>query len=147
MKQPVLKLRLVYGLLPHTPDNDYRVRHSADAYEAPKNSEGGDSLPWSTHKRRQEKSDAKMDDRGAGKRGTGLGHTCCRPFSNQRQHDELQSDQRARGGPNDYVKAVPLGEFLHDDAHSPNRWKRYANSGPASPSYASCATSSATGSV
>jgi hypothetical protein len=90
----------------------------------------------------------------------GLGRACRWPLGNQREDNELQSDQGSGGRPDDDVEAVPLGEFGHDEIHSDghfsivifrqsslNRSRRYANSGPPSPWYASWATSRANGSV
>jgi hypothetical protein len=52
-----------------------------------------------------------MNDRWAAKCGTGLSPTDSRPLGNERQDDELQSNESARGRPDNYVEAVPFGDF------------------------------------
>src|SRR5258706_14457189 len=47
------------------------------------------------------------------KGGASLRRPYWRPFGNQRQHNKLQSDQRAGRGANDYIEVTPLGEFWH----------------------------------
>jgi len=47
MKQPVLKLRRVYGLYSHTPSHDDLVHHSNEAQYSPKNRGAGESMPRS----------------------------------------------------------------------------------------------------
>lgn len=54
-----------------------------------------------------------MNDGGRREGCAGILLSACRPLRDQRQHDELESNQRSRGGADDDVEAVPLREFRH----------------------------------
>ena len=56
-----------------------------------------------------------MDDHRRDERGAGLRHAQRRPLGEQREHDELQPDQRARGRADDDVEALPFRKLCHDD--------------------------------
>ena len=117
MKQPILELWLIYGLLPHAPNYDHCVHYSADTHEPPEICGHGDRLPWSAQKRRHQQNGAEMNDRRRCKRGTGLWRAYGWPLGDERHDDKLQSDQGARGRSDTYIEAIPFGHLRHDAAH------------------------------
>src|SRR5262245_128894 len=54
-----------------------------------------------------------MNNAGCGKSCAGIRRRDSRPLREKRQHDELQSDQRARRRPNDYVEVLPSIQWCH----------------------------------
>ena len=67
-------------------------------------------MPWRTQNPCQQQYGPKVDDGRSRKGMAGLRRTCSHgPAGNERQDDELQSNQGARRGPDDYVEILPRG--------------------------------------
>src|SRR5215472_13472143 len=74
---------------------------------------------------RQKQGGTEMNDGGTAKSSASLSHSFCRPVGNQREDDELQSDQRAGRRSDDDVEVVPSGEFCHGFASAFLRYLSY----------------------
>jgi len=110
MKQPIFEHRLVCALPEHPADYNCRVRYPAEAEHAPQNCSRMDLLPRRTQNSSLQQYGAKVDNgrrrkcmsrlRSAGSNG---------PAGNERQDDELQSNQGARRRSDNYVEILPHG--------------------------------------
>ena len=54
-----------------------------------------------------------MNDRRRAERAAGFRGPSRRPLRDERHHDELQPDERARGRADDHVEAFPMPELRH----------------------------------
>lgn len=114
MKQPVLKLRNVQSLGPHTPNYDDLIHDPSEAQLAPNNCGADDSLPGSVYDCGQQQHGSEVNDRRRPKRIACLRLTSCnRHIGNEGYDDELQSDQGAGRRTDDYIKVPPSSECCH----------------------------------
>src|SRR6266513_1253457 len=72
-----------------------------------------DRLPGSAQDCRQKQGRAEVNDRRCREGGAGLRRSQRRPLGNERQDDELQTDQGTCSRTDDDVKAIPFGELRH----------------------------------
>src|SRR5260221_465408 len=70
-------------------------------------------MPRRAQNRRQKKHRAEVNDGRRGECGASFRRGELRPAREEREDDELQSDQRARRAADDDVEALPLGELGH----------------------------------
>src|SRR5882672_9003718 len=155
VEQPVLELRPVLLLPAHAQVNHRNVRDPNEADETPCRREGADAVPRNPENGRQQQHRAEMNDGRRQVRRAAFRRGQLRLLGDQRQDDELQTDQGAGRRADDDVEALPLDDLVQHAG--PPGWmrrisylyrsKRYASSGPPFVSYASCAMSIVKGSV